>query len=364
MSPLRRAQARSSSEDIVSTSTQQFPGQTQIHERRLHPRVLPRTLIYVACGESNGGMVLNVSDDGIAISMAISVGDEAYSNLHVRMNGLAQSIEVHGRMAWTTKSKKRAGIQLVDVSDEQRGQIRDWLAQEGVRDVNLLPRVSESAASILPAFPGASTLLDKPLADPRSSLLSGLGGTAPEFLGPTHDEPARDDPSFTEDTIVETQSSQGSNPNLVGFRENEWDLASVTMVPRKKSKPEGLSALGLLLLWIAIPSFGIGLIVGRRPLQQWLSRGAVAGKNISHVATPQPEIVSARDELPGITSSDIDATGPQSIPARSVETLATNSQDVKTPAATKFLVSTPAVVDTKLLNSMSTQELRAIKSPA
>src|ERR1700676_737675 len=165
MSPLRRAQARSSSEDIVSTSTQQFPGQTQIHERRLHPRVLPRTLIYVACGESNGGMVLNVSDDGMAISMAIPVGDEEYSNLHVRMNGLAKSVEVHGRMAWTTKSKKRAGIQLVDVSEEQRGQIREWLAQEGVRDVNLQPRVSEPAASILPAFVDAaisSKLLDEP----------------------------------------------------------------------------------------------------------------------------------------------------------------------------------------------------------
>jgi PilZ domain len=139
----------------VSTSAQQFSGQTQIHERRAHPRVLPRTLIYVACGESNGGMVLNVSDDGMAISMAIPVGDESYSNLHVRMNGLAQSLEVHGRMAWTTKSKKRAGIQLVDVSDEQRAQIREWLAREGVRDVNLLPRSTGSAA-VLPACAGCS----------------------------------------------------------------------------------------------------------------------------------------------------------------------------------------------------------------
>src|ERR1700676_1571525 len=158
MSPLRRAQARSSSEDIVSTSTQQFPGQTQIHERRLHPRVLPRTLIYVACGESNGGMVLNVSDDGMAISMAIPVGDEAYSNLQVRMNGLGQSIEVHGRMAWTTESKKRAGIQLVDVSDQQREQIREWLAQEGVRDVNLLPRAPDPAGAVLPALSAAAII--------------------------------------------------------------------------------------------------------------------------------------------------------------------------------------------------------------
>jgi len=378
---------RPSSEDIVSTSTQQFPGQTQIHERRSQPRVLPRTLIYVACGESNGGMVLNVNDDGMAISMAIPIGDEAYSNVHVRMNGLAQSIEVHGRMAWTTKSKKRAGIQLVNVSDEHRGQIREWLSQEGVRDVNLLPRVSEPTATLMPAFAGGAispklldeprpNLLVSPVADtaaispavsaepPHASLLAGFGGTAPEFLGPTQEEPGRDEPFSAEDSTAEERYSQVPSPKFVGFRENEWDLASVTMVPRKRSKPEGLSALGLLLLWIAIPSFGIGIIVGRRPLQQWLSRSATTGKNISHVATPESAFVNERDQPPAVTSSDIDASGRHSIPARTVETLTAVSQDVKASAATKSFVSTPAFVDTKLLNSMSTQELRAVKSPA
>jgi PilZ domain len=378
----RRAEAPSRSEDIVSTSAPQFTGHAQIPERRLHPRVLPRTLIYVACGESNGGMVLNVSDDGMAISMAIPVGDEAYSNLHVRMNGLAQSVEVHGRVAWTTKSKKRAGIQLVDVSDEQRGQIREWLAQEGVRDVNLLPRVSESAASSLPAFadaaispasvetprdvaPVAASIPINPphLTEPHASLLAGLGGTPPEFLGPAQDEPRQDEPPFSEDTIAETQAYQGSNPNFVGFRENEWDLAAVTLVPRKRSKPEGLSALGLLLLWIAIPSFGIGIMVSRRPLEQWLSRGFAHRKSISHIDAPDPEIVRAREEFPDLTSSDIDATGPQSILARTGETPAkTGSQDIKPSAATKSFVSTPEVVDTQLLNSMSTQERRAVKA--
>jgi hypothetical protein len=369
----------------VSTSAPQFTGHTQIPERRLHPRVLPKTLIYVACGQSNGGMVLNVSDDGIAISMTIPVGDEAYSNLQVRMNGLAQTIEVHGRMAWTTKSKKRAGIQLVDVSDEQREQIREWLAQEGARDVNLLPRVPESAASSLPAFADAAispALLEKPrdmspvaasalinppvLAEPHASLLAGLGGTPPEFLGPAQDELVQDEPPLSEDRSAETQTYQGSNPNFPGFRENEWDLASVTMVPRKKSKPEGLSALGLLLLWIAIPSFGIGIMVGRRPLQQWLSRGFAERKNISHVDAPEPDIARARDESPDITSSDIDATGPQSIPAHNGETPATttSSQDIKASDATKSFVSTPAFVDTQFLNSMSTQERRAVKQPA
>jgi hypothetical protein len=324
-------------------------------------------------------MVLNVSDDGMAISMAIPVGDEAYSTLHVRMNGLAQSVEVHGRMAWTTKSKKRAGIQLVDVSEEQRGQIREWLAQEGARDVNLQPRVSEPATSIVPVPADAaisSTLLDEPHFDPspvsalstsssavaadlRASLLAGFGGTAPEFLGP-----AQNETSITEDQVDESPSSKRPKPkpDFVGFREKEWDLASVTMVPRKRSKPEGLSALGLLLLWIAIPSFGIGIIVGRRPLQQWLSGAYAVRKNPSRVVEPEPQIINARDESPDITGGDVDAVG-QSIPDHTVEA-SMNSGDIKTSAATKSFVSTPAFVDTKLLNSMSTQELHAIKSRA
>jgi hypothetical protein len=324
-------------------------------------------------------MVLNVSDDGMAISMAIPVGDEAYSTLHVRMNGLAQSVEVHGRMAWTTKSKKRAGIQLVDVSEEQRGQIREWLAQDGVRDVNLLPRVSELARSMLPMPADAaigSMLLDKADSDPspvsasctsnsavaadrRASLLAGFGGTAPEFLGP-----AQNEGSITEDAVDELPSLTGSKPkpDFVGFRENEWDLASVTMVPRKRSKPEGLSALGLLLLWIAIPSFGIGIIIGRRPLQQWLSGAYAVRKNPSRVVEPEPQIINARDESPDITGGDVDAAA-QLTPGHTVETVA-NSGDIKTSAATKSFVSTPAFVDTKLLNSMSTQELHAIKSRA
>ena len=329
-------------------------------------------------------MVLNVSDDGMAISMAIPVGDEAYSNLYVRMNGLEQSIEVHGRMAWTTKSKKRAGIQLVDVPGEKREQIREWLAQEGVRDVNLLPRVPETAGAVLPALAdavitpalleiphntspvAASAVFNPPiLAEPQASLLVGFGGTKPEFLGPAQDEPIQDGPPFSEDTIAETQTYQGSNPNFAGFRENEWDLASVTIVPRKRSRPEGLSALGLLLLWMAIPSFGIGIMVGRRPLQHWLARGFAERKNISHVDSPESEIARAREESSAITGSDIDATDPHSIPGRSAETQPiTNSQDVKTSAATKSFVSTPEFVNTQLLNSMSTQERRAVKASA
>src|ERR1700680_3476763 len=171
---------------IVSTSTQQFADQGQVLERRQHSRILPKSLIYVACGEANGGMVLNASDDGLAISMAIAIRDEAFANVRVCMNGLPQSIEVYGRIVWTTTSKKRAGIQLIDVTQNHQQQIGDWLALEGVRDVNLLPReASEEALRDQPETAAAAVAgTATPAEETFPSLLEQFGGTTPESLGP------------------------------------------------------------------------------------------------------------------------------------------------------------------------------------
>ena len=345
----------------MSSSVQHFAASSQAHERRINSRLLPKSLIYVACGESNGGMVLNVSEDGLAVSMAIAVGDEAYSHLHVRMNGLNESVEVPGRMVWTTKSKKRAGIQLIDVSESQREQIREWIALDGVRDVSLLPRaVSHEAVS----SPDMTAIAVESLAsaEPRSTLLDAFGGTAPETLGPPLPE------------LFASQSQAGAAPpepsrsqgfddvRTSAFRENEWDLASVTMIPRKNAKPEGLSAFALILLWIAIPSFGIGILVGRRPLEQWLSRGDAVGKTFSR-KTPAPKpLAPVPDILASAHPTDVKFS--PELPANLPINTEPMENDVLTlkPAEPYRPASSGAFVDAKLLNSMSTQEARAFKN--
>ena len=336
----------------MSTSAQHFADPGQVHERRLHPRIFPKTLVYVACGASNGGMVLNASEDGLAISMAIAVGGDSFSSMLVRMNGLPQAIEANGRIVWTNVSRKRAGIQLLGVNDTQRAEISEWLAYEGVREVHLVPQDAQKI--IAPAGP----VFDQS----RYSLLQSFGGSAPESLGPV--------PSLV-DQFTDQQETLSSSPNQTtqpmqdfageaqtGFRDNEWDLADVALIPRKKSTRAGLPAYALIFLWIAIPCFGIGMLVGRRPIEQWIARGDANGKNVSELAKRASASVSDDTRPPAggstdapETSTDLDAS------ASRVHVDATNYTVSDSTVGSPLPQNTSAT----LLNSLSTQEVRAIK---
>ena len=421
-------------EGIVSTSATQFGSSAQESgPQRATPRLLPKSLIYVACGAANGGMVLNVSDAGMAISMAIAVGDETYSNVSVRMNGLPQSVEVRGRMAWNLPGRKRAGIELVDVSPSQREKIREWIALDGVRDVNLLPRVDEFSADAsrtgeefaessrgkglpivdknseafgtaeensgpsaatpltvaalpLPKFSEAETrtVADVPVINnlpkdanvmpaaafvpaAHSTLLDMFGGTPPESLGPLPE-------CFADgEKTLRNEASQGiGGENSTAFRENEWDLASVTMVPRKKSRP-ALSTVGFVLLWVAIPCFGIGALIGRRPLERWL---ATHGAEKTVTANPESSTAASNENSNVAALPKPAAVEPTQIPdSETLQPPATAGAGDATNAAANGArldrdgwrdLSGSAVYggsgDSKLLNSLSTQEARALRN--
>jgi hypothetical protein len=342
----------------VSASTQHFADPGQLHERRLHPRIFPKTLVYVACGAANGGMVLNASEDGLAISMAIAVGGESFSNLLVRMNGLPQSIELNGRMAWTNASRKRAGIQLADATGAQREQICEWLAFEGVREVQLVPQ--EAPKIVAPVVP----LFD----ESRYSLLQAFGGTAPEFLGPVpslldqapdHQETPCLGIFFPEASVEMQPAPDITTVDQTGFRDHEWDLADVTLVPRKKSSRTGFPIFALIFLWIAVPCVGIGMLLGRRPLERWLARGNAQRENISPVAKPVSQPLGNGDELRVSANVDAPAAKPSARDAAllQVHIDATNYAVPDSPGASPL----PQNTSVALLNSWSTQEVRAIK---
>jgi PilZ domain-containing protein/TonB-like protein len=86
------------------------------HERRRTARIAPGLLTYASFDNSNGGMVLDVSETGLAIVAALAVPEASVVNLLVAADATHEQMEITGRVAWIAPSKRRLGIELIEVT--------------------------------------------------------------------------------------------------------------------------------------------------------------------------------------------------------------------------------------------------------
>ena len=111
-----------------------FGGIPDARDRRSHSRQLT-TLNYITLGESNGGILLNISEDGLAFTAAEPLVGEFVPRLRFQLEEKADWIEASGRIVWLNDSKKGAGIQFLDISDADRGQIRRWIESKNLSEI-------------------------------------------------------------------------------------------------------------------------------------------------------------------------------------------------------------------------------------
>ncbi|MGA2814343.1 MAG: PilZ domain-containing protein, partial [Candidatus Acidiferrum sp.] len=79
-------------------------------ERRLQKRKTPATA-YVELGDNNGGLVLNLSETGMAVTAAVPlVADQLLSRIFFQLPNSGQSVEVAARIVWLAETKRNAGI--------------------------------------------------------------------------------------------------------------------------------------------------------------------------------------------------------------------------------------------------------------
>ncbi len=125
-------------------------------DRRLQMRATLTTSAYTALDEINGGVVLNISETGMAVAATDALLVAEYlPQVRFRLPNLEQRIKVSAQVVWQAESKKKVGIQFVDLSAEARNQIANWIASEklspefaglmGARAESLLPAPFECA---------------------------------------------------------------------------------------------------------------------------------------------------------------------------------------------------------------------------
>ncbi|HEY4710663.1 MAG TPA: PilZ domain-containing protein [Candidatus Acidoferrales bacterium] len=100
-------------------------------ERRAVPRYRPKSFTYVNVGDSNGGIVSDASESGLQITTAQTVTAGERIELLVQTAMGEEPIEATGRAVWLSDSRKTAGLQFVEVTDDSRRRIREWIARNG-----------------------------------------------------------------------------------------------------------------------------------------------------------------------------------------------------------------------------------------
>jgi hypothetical protein len=96
-------------------------------ERRQSPRKRFENLLYVEVEPGNGGMVLNLSEHGFGFRAVRRVRPKTDVKFAFNLDE-KRRVGGSGRIEWSDKEGRVAGVQFTDVSDEFVGEMRNWMA--------------------------------------------------------------------------------------------------------------------------------------------------------------------------------------------------------------------------------------------
>src|SRR4030095_2014212 len=119
----------------MSTLTDHLGAPNTPIERRFYSRVAPQTPTQIAFGSNFQNTVLNVSENGLLVSATPALQLNSVQRVSLTLNGIPKSISVYVRTVWSENSQGLAGIQLLDLAEDDRELIRRWSALQSPQQV-------------------------------------------------------------------------------------------------------------------------------------------------------------------------------------------------------------------------------------
>ncbi len=148
--------------------------------RRGHYRHQLQSLAYVSLDQSNGGIIRNLGDSGMAIQAVAPLHLNQHVFLRFELANPRVRVEATGRVAWADPAGQ-AGVEFSALSRRSERLLKDWIF------IQLLASVQHSAgdAALLYGKSGqeAAELLFSPGARPAIRLKPGVPGARPEETG-------------------------------------------------------------------------------------------------------------------------------------------------------------------------------------
>lgn len=105
-------------------------GPSASSDRRKHARQKPDSLTYVELDKENGGIILDASESGISVQAVVSITDDELPQVRLKLPHSKDWLKTRARVVWTRESRKVAGLQFEELSEQLRAQLKDWLSSE------------------------------------------------------------------------------------------------------------------------------------------------------------------------------------------------------------------------------------------
>jgi PilZ domain len=115
-------------------------------QRRCHHRQKLRNLAYVKVDSGNGGILLDISECGVATRVVAPLRPDQLVHLRVDLPDPRLHFEADGRVSWAD-STGQTGIELLDFSPRFRRLLKEWLFTQLLADAQRLQ--GNTAAELL-----------------------------------------------------------------------------------------------------------------------------------------------------------------------------------------------------------------------
>jgi len=145
-------------------------------DRRSHPRRRVEGLVYADFGADNGGIVLNLSEGGLAYQSVEPVEMGESLRLKIKLPGATDQIEAMAKVAWLSDSARNGGVRFLALPDNARQQIRSWLAEDPLS-------FGFSQGERLARMPQASEPAQAPKSPESASVSEATGNEAAPRMG-------------------------------------------------------------------------------------------------------------------------------------------------------------------------------------
>src|SRR5277367_19282 len=100
------------------------------HRHELH------TLTYVTLDQANGGIVRNISHEGIGVQAVAALRPQQQLRVRFELRNPRVRVEAHGEVSWATPSGQ-CGIHFLDLSPRMTRQINEWIFGNLLEGVSL-----------------------------------------------------------------------------------------------------------------------------------------------------------------------------------------------------------------------------------